>query len=187
MLSPAPNGVQNYQEENMSIAQSLLPEFDHEMQSTRKLLECVPDGKFSFKPHEKSMTLGHLASHVAQIPEYVISTIRLERLDFTGSEKPFEATTRKELLDAFDAKSAEARSALSGATDEDLAKIWTLTFKGQQIFSMPRAAVLRSMCMNHLYHHRGQLGVYLRMNNVAIPGMYGPSADEMNMFNAQSA
>jgi uncharacterized damage-inducible protein DinB len=187
MLSPAPNGDQNYQEENMSIAQSFLPEFDHEMQSTRKLLECVPDGKFSYKPHEKSMTLGHLASHVAQIPEYVISTIRLERLDFTGSEKPFEATTRKELLDAFDAKSAEARNALSGASDEEMAKIWTLTYKGQQIFSLPRAAVLRSMCLNHLYHHRGQLGVYLRLNNVAIPGMYGPSADEMNMFNAQSA
>jgi uncharacterized damage-inducible protein DinB len=97
------------------------------------------------------------------------------------------ADPRIRLLDAFDAKSAEARAALSGATDEDLAKIWTLSFKGQQIFSLPRAAVLRSMCMNHLYHHRGQLGVYLRMNNVAIPGMYGPSADEMSMFNAQSA
>ena len=171
----------------MPIAQTLLPEFDQEMKSTRKLLECVPDGKFAFKPHEKSMTLGQLASHVAQIPEYVTSTIRLERLDFTGEEKPFAATTRKELLDTFDEKSAAARQALSGATDEELAKIWTLAFKGQQIFSMPRSAVLRSMCMNHLYHHRGQLGVYLRMNNVAIPGMYGPSADEMHLFNAQSA
>lgn len=172
----------------MPIAQSLLPEFDHEMQSTRKLLECVPDGKFGFKPHEKSMTLGHLASHVAQIPEYITSTIRLERMDFDGSEKPFEAATRKELLEAFDAKSAAARQALAGVSDEELVKVWTLTFKGQQIFSLPRAAVLRSMCLNHLYHHRGQLGVYLRMNNVAFPGMYGPSADEMNMFNnAQSA
>lgn len=172
----------------MPIAQSLLPEFDHEMQSTRKLLECVPDGKFSFKPHEKSMTLGHLASHVAQIPEYITSTIKLERMDFDGSEKPFEAATRKELLEAFDAKAVAARQALAGVSDEELSKIWTLTFKGQQIFSLPRAAVLRSMCLNHLYHHRGQLGVYLRLNNVAFPGMYGPSADEMNRFNsAQSA
>ena len=171
----------------MPIAQMLLPEFDQEMKSTRKLLECVPDGKFGFKPHEKSMTLGQLASHVAQIPEYVTSTVRFEKLDFDGSEKPFAATTRKELLDAFDAKSAAAREALSGVSDEELAKTWTLSFKGQQVFSMPRAAVLRSMCLSHLYHHRGQLSVYLRMNNVAIPGMYGPSADEKSMFNAQSA
>ncbi len=171
----------------MPIAEMLLPEFDQEMKSTRKLLECVPDGKFAFKPHAKSMSLGQLASHVAQIPEYITSTIKLERLDFDGSEKPFEATTRKELLDVFDAKSAAAREALAGVSDPELAKIWTLTYKGQQIFSLPRAAVLRSMCLSHLYHHRGQLGVYLRMNDVAIPGMYGPSADEMNMFQAQGA
>ncbi|HXC32349.1 MAG TPA: DinB family protein [Verrucomicrobiae bacterium] len=171
----------------MPIAQSLLPEFDHEMQSTRKLLECVPDGKFGYKPHEKSMTLGQLASHVASIPEYVTSTIQKERLDFTGQEKPFAGATRKELLDAFDAKTAAARQALAGVSDEDLMKIWTLTYMGQQVFSMPRVAVLRSMCMNHLYHHRGQLGVYLRMNNVAIPGMYGPSADEMAQWQAKTA
>ena len=171
----------------MPIAQSLLPEFDHEMQNTRKLLECVPDGKFSYKPHEKSMTLGQLSSHVAQIPEYITSTIQKERLDFTGEEKPFAATTRKELLEAFDAKSAAARQALAGVSDEDLMKVWTLTFKGQQVFSMPRVAVLRSMCMNHLYHHRGQLGVYLRMNNVPIPGMYGPSADEMAQWQTKGA
>jgi uncharacterized damage-inducible protein DinB len=165
----------------------LLPEFEHEMQSTRKLLECVPDGKFSFKPHEKSMSLGQLASHVASIPEYVTTTIQKERLDFTGTEKQFEGTSRKELLDAFDAKSAAAREALAGVSDEDLGKVWTMTFKGQQVFSMPRVAVLRSMCMNHLYHHRGQLGVYLRMNNVAIPGMYGPSADEMHLWQAKGA
>jgi uncharacterized damage-inducible protein DinB len=171
----------------MPIAQSLLPEFDHEMQSTRKLLECVPDGKFDYKPHEKSMKLGQLASHVAQIPEYITSTIQKERMDFTGQEKPFAAATRKELLDAFDAKSAAARQALAGVSDEDLMKIWTLTYMGQQIFSMPRVAVLRGMCLNHLYHHRGQLGVYLRLNNVAIPGMYGPSADEMAQSQAKNA
>ena len=171
----------------MPIAQILLPEFDQEMKSTRKLLECVPDGKFEYKPHEKSMSLGRLSAHVAELPSYLTATLKLERLDMTGEEKPFSPATRKELLDAFDKHTAEARELLSKASDEDLAKIWTLTYKGQQIFSMPRAAVLRSMCLSHLYHHRGQLGVYLRMNNVAFPGMYGPSADEMNMFNTQSA
>ena len=171
----------------MPIAQMILPEFDQEMKSTRKLLECVPDGKFDYKPHEKSMSLGRLSAHVAEIPSYVTATLKHERLDFTGEEKPFSPATRKELLDAFDKHTVEARELLSKASDEELAKIWTLTYKGQQIFAMPRAAVLRSMCLSHLYHHRGQLGVYLRMNNVAIPGMYGPSADEMNMFNTQSA
>jgi uncharacterized damage-inducible protein DinB len=108
-------------------------------------------------------------------------------MDFTGEEKPFSPPTRKEMLDAFDKYVVEARELLSKATDEDLMKTWTLTFKGQQIFSMPRAAVLRTMVMSHLVHHRAQLGVYLRMNNVEIPGMYGPSADEKNMFNTQNA
>jgi uncharacterized damage-inducible protein DinB len=171
----------------MPIAEMLLPEFDQEMKSTRKLLECVPDGKFDFKPHEKSMPLGQLAAHVGQMPEYVINTLKMERLDFTGEEKPSLPTTRKELLDAFDKNAAEARELLAKASDSDLAKIWTLTYMGKQVFSMPRTAVLRSMCLNHLYHHRGQLGVYLRLNNVAIPGMYGPSADEMHLWQAQSA
>jgi uncharacterized damage-inducible protein DinB len=171
----------------MPISQMLLPEFDQEVKNTRRLLECVPDGKFDYKPHEKSMTLGRLAAHVAEIPNYIIGTLSKERMDFTGEEKPFAPATRQELLAAFDKAAAEARDLLSKATDEDLTKIWTLTYKGKQIFSMPRTAVLRGMCMNHLYHHRGQLGVYLRLNNVAFPGMYGPSADEMSMFNAQGA
>ncbi len=171
----------------MPIAQMLLPEFDHEMASTRKMLERVPDGKFDFKPHEKSMTLGRLAAHTAEIPSYGTATIRFEKMDLTGDEKPFTPATRKELLEAFDKHVAEARELLSKATDEDLMKAWTLNYKGQQIFSMSRAAVLRTMVLSHLIHHRAQLGVYLRVNNVEIPGMYGPSADEKNMFNAQSA
>ena len=171
----------------MPIAQMLLPEFDHEMANTRKMLECVPDGKFGYKPHEKSMTLGRLAAHTSEIPSYASATLRSERLDMTGEEKQFSPATRKECLDAFDKNVSEAREMLSKASDEDLAKIWTLTYKANQIFSMPRAAVLRSMVMGHLIHHRAQLGVYLRMNNVAIPGMYGPSADEMHMFSAQGA
>jgi uncharacterized damage-inducible protein DinB len=171
----------------MSIAQMLLPEFDQEMANTRKMLERVPDGKFDYKPHEKSMTLGRLAAHVAEVPSYATGTLRTERMDFTGEEKQFTPVTRQELLDAFDKHVVEARGLLAAASDEELAKIWTLTYKGQQIFSMPRAAVLRSMVMSHLIHHRAQLGVYLRLNNVEIPGMYGPSADEMKMWQAQSA
>jgi uncharacterized damage-inducible protein DinB len=171
----------------MTFAQMFLPEFDMEMANTRKMLERVPDGKFDFKPHEKSMTLGRLAAHTCEIPSYATATIRYEKLDFTGEEKPFSPETRKELLDAFDKYVLEAREMLSKVSDEDLMKTWTLTYKGNEIFSMPRTAVLRSMVMGHLIHHRSQLGVYLRLNNVEIPGMYGPSADEMKMFSAQNA
>ena len=171
----------------MSIAQMLLPEFDMEMANTRKMLERVPDGKFDYKPHQKSMSLGRLAAHTGEIPSYASATIRFERMDFTGEEKQFSPATRKELLDAFDKNVAEARELLSKVSDEELMKTWTLTYKGQQIFALPRVAVLRSMVMSHLIHHRAQLGVYLRMNNVEIPGMYGPSGDEMNMFSSQSA
>ena len=133
------------------------------------------------------MTLGRLAAHVAEVPSYATGTLRVEKMDFTGEEKPFAPVTRQELLDAFDKYVAEARGMLAAASDEELAKIWTLTFKGQHIFSMPRAAVLRTMVMSHLIHHRAQLGVYLRLCNVEIPGMYGPSADEMKMWQAKGA
>jgi uncharacterized damage-inducible protein DinB len=186
MLSPS-RRTSIIEEDNMAIAQILLPEFDQEMANTRKMLERVPDGKFEFKPHEKSMSLGQLAAHTAEIPSYATATIRVERMDFTGEEKPFSPATRKELLEAFDKHVAESRELLSRATDEELMKTWTLTYKGNLIFAMPRAAVLRTMVMSHLIHHRAQLGVYLRLNNVEIPGMYGPSADEMKLFNAQSA
>src|ERR1700693_1575124 len=102
----------------MPIAQMLLPEFDQEMANTRKMLERVPDGKFDYKPHDKSMTLGRLAAHVAQVPGYATGALRLERLDFTGEENPFEPATRQELLDAFDNFVAEARGMLAAATDE---------------------------------------------------------------------
>jgi uncharacterized damage-inducible protein DinB len=171
---------------NMPIAQMLLPEFDQEMANTRKMLERVPDGKFDYKPHEKSMSLGRLAGHTAEMASWVSGTLQFERMDFTGEEKPFSPATRQEILDAFDKNVVDAREALSKASDEDLMKVWTLTYKGQQIFAMPRAAVLRTMVISHLIHHRSQLGVYLRLNNIEIPGMYGPSADEKNLF-AQTA
>ena len=171
----------------MPIAQMFLPEFDQEIKNTRKLLECVPDGNFEYKPHEKSMMLGRLAGHVAEIPSYGTATIRLEKLEMKGGETPFIPTSKKELMETFEKHASEARAAIAGASDEDLAKIWSLHYAGKEVFSMPRVAVLRAMMMNHLIHHRAQLGVYLRLNNVEFPGMYGPSADEMKHWQSQSA
>ena len=174
----------------MSISEKLLPEFDQEMANTRKLLACVPEEIPDYKPHEKSMPLGRLAGHVAELPNWAVNTIRLTTLDLTPASgeglKAFFAKSRAELLETFDKNVAEAREAIAGATDEQLHVIWTLVYKGQTVLQMPRVAVLRVMVMNHLIHHRAQLGVYLRLNNIAIPGMYGPSADEDRMFAAQT-
>ena len=170
----------------MSISETLLPEFDQEMQNTRKLLECVPDDRPDYRPHPKSMPLARLAGHVAELPSWAVNTIRMDSLDLTPASgegfKPTLLTTRQALLDTFDKNVAEAREAIAGASDEHLAKIWSLIFRGHTVLQMPRSAVLRSVVMNHLIHHRAQLGVYLRLNDIAIPGMYGPSADEGRMF-----
>ncbi|HTP89803.1 MAG TPA: DinB family protein [Bryobacteraceae bacterium] len=171
----------------MSFAEILLPEFDQEMASTRKMLACVPDGKFDYKPHEKSMPMGNLAGHVAEMATWVPTTLNTDRLDLTPDMMPTYPKTNAELLAALDKNVAEARAALEKATDEDVAKIWTLTWQGQTIFALPKSAVIRGMVMNHIIHHRAQLGVYLRLNNVAIPGMYGPSADEMASMQAAQA
>ncbi len=171
----------------MTFSQTLLPEFDQEMKNTRKILECVPDGKFDFQPHPKSMSLARLATHVAEMPSWTKSALDLEVLDIPADHKPHFAQTRAELLEMFDKGVAEARPKIEQATDDQWAKTWTFKFAGQTIMSMPRTAVMRNVIMNHLIHHRAQLGVYLRLNNVAIPGMYGPSADEDNMFASQSA
>lgn len=166
----------------MSLAQSLLPEFDHEMASTRKALERVPEAKFGWKPHEKSMTLGRLASHLAELPAWTASTFDVDELDLAppggGGYKPVEHKTRQQVLDHFDAMAAKGRAALAGAADAEFFKPWTLKNGGQTVFTMPKVAVLRSFVMNHMIHHRGQLTVYLRLNDVPVPSIYGPSADE---------
>ncbi len=163
----------------MPISQMLLPEFDHEMANTRKVLERFPEGKNSYKPHEKSMELGRLAGHVAQLPEWATMTLTTESLNFEPSQyKPFIPSSRQELLDMFDQSVAAARQQIAAASDESLGKTWTLSMAGNPVMSLPRAAVLRGMVMNHIIHHRAQLGVYLRLNNIAVPGVYGPSADE---------
>jgi uncharacterized damage-inducible protein DinB len=166
----------------MPMSQALLPEFDHEMANTRKALERVPEDKFGWKPHEKSMTLGRLATHVAELSGWVPTTLESESFDFAPpGAPPFQPKTagsRAELLEVFDKNVAAARAAIGAASDAQWMAPWSLLQGGRTIFSMPRIAVLRSMVMNHTIHHRGQLAVYLRLNDVPVPALYGPSADE---------
>jgi uncharacterized damage-inducible protein DinB len=161
----------------MTISEILLPEFEYEMGNTRKMLEVIPEEKFSWKPHDKSMALGRLASHVAEMANWATVVTTTEKLELSPSDKPFNAATRAELLEAFDKNVASGKKAIAGASDEAMGKTWTLVYGGQPVFSQPRAGVMRGMVMSHLIHHRGQLSVYLRLLNVPIPGMYGPSAD----------
>jgi uncharacterized damage-inducible protein DinB len=166
----------------MTLSEGLLPEFDQEMASTRKTLERVPEGQFGWKPHEKSMTLGRLASHVAESPGWAATTIETDSLDLAppGAPpfKPITADTRQEVLAIFEKNIAAARAAIAGASDDHLAKPWSLLMGGKTILTLPRMSVLRTFVMNHTIHHRAQLGVYLRLNNIPLPAIYGPSADE---------
>lgn len=172
----------------MSFKEALVPEFDEEMKNTRKLLERVPEDKFDYTPHKKSMSLGRLATHVAELPGWTVNVLDKEVLDMQpGEYKPAVANSRRELLDIFDKSVAEARSRIEKATPADLEKSWTFKFGGNTVFSMPRALVLRSTMLDHIIHHRAQLGVYLRLNDVEIPGMYGPSADEMKFWQPEKA
>ncbi|MBS1518137.1 MAG: DinB family protein [Bacteroidetes bacterium] len=166
----------------MTLSESLLAEFQREAQLTRKMLERLPDGKFDYKPHDKSMSLGKLSSHIADIPNWVGVTIETEELDFADFEyKPFEANTRDELLKAFDGFVANAVEVFKRNDDEKLMGNWTMKNGDQVYFTMPKAAVLREFVFNHNTHHRGQLSVYLRMNDVPLPSIYGPTADEGSM------
>jgi len=157
---------------------ALLPEFDQEMASTRKMLERVPEEHLAFKPHEKSYSLLELAAHVANIPTWVGVTLTTTELDLDQPWDRREPTDRGEVLADFDAAVSGARPVLERTTADDMEVDWTLRSGGQVWFTQPRGAVFRSFVMSHLIHHRAQLGVYLRLLNVPVPGMYGPSADE---------
>ena len=165
----------------MTIAESLVPEFDREMSTTRRLLERVPDDKLAWKPHEKSMSLGDLSTHVANLPSWGSTTLTQSEFDLATAHIP-GAGSRAELLARFDKNVADTRAALVGKADPELMAQWTLKHGGQKIFSMPKVAVWRSFMMNHVIHHRGQLSVYLRLNDVPVPAIYGPSADEAPNF-----
>jgi len=169
----------------MSIAQSLLGEFDQEMANTRKMLERIPDDKLGYKPDPKSMSMGQLASHTAEMVGWFASMMEGPELDIPAGFKPFAATSKKELLDTFDKNVASTRAALAAAGDQALMQEWSLKFAGNTMFTMPRIACYRSMIMNHVIHHRAQLSVYYRLNGVPVPGMYGPSADEAQAASAR--
>jgi uncharacterized damage-inducible protein DinB len=168
----------------MAIRDAFLPEFDHEMGTTRKTLERVPETNTDWKPHDKSMTMGRLAGHLVELPTLVPLALERESVDFrppgAPPRQPNIMSTRKQLLEDFDKNVAAARAAIAQSSDEDLKKIFTLQAGGKTIFSLPRTAALRGFILNHIIHHRGQLSVYLRLNNVAVPSIYGPSADEQN-------
>jgi uncharacterized damage-inducible protein DinB len=162
----------------MAIIDALLPEYDHEVATTRKLLERVPDGKFDWKPHAKSMSLGQLAGHLATMLSWGQATMNQSEFDLGGDHTPPSLNTQKDLLAAFDRESAATRQALAGRNDAELMAPWSLKRGGKTLFTMPKAAVMRSFVMNHMIHHRGQLSVYLRLHDVPLPSIYGPSADE---------
>jgi uncharacterized damage-inducible protein DinB len=162
----------------MPLVEALLPEFDREMSLTRKILERVPEDRFDWKPHQKSYSLGQLAQHVATIPMWGSATLNQSEIDLGGSDRLAPITTRAALLTLFDGHVAGTRAALVGKTDAELNAPWTLKNSGHVVFSMPKASVWRSFVISHLIHHRAQLGVYLRMQDVPLPALYGPTADE---------
>jgi len=162
----------------MGLVDALLPEYDHEISTTRRLLERVPEDRLDWKPHPKSYSLGQLAQHVATIPMWGEMTVKRSELDLGSTGTIAPVTTRAGLLAMFEANAAGTRAALAGSSDAEMMAPWTLKNSGQTVFSMPRVAVWRSFVMSHLIHHRGQLSVYLRMNDQPLPSIYGPSADE---------
>lgn len=164
----------------MAIKDVLLPEYDHEMATTRKLLERVPMAEAQWKPHDKSMSMGQLATHLVEIPGWGGSIITSSSLDLAANPEFEHATfhTGEELLAAFDKNIAATRDIISARSDADLMETWTLKKGGQVLMSLPKAGVLRSFLLNHLIHHRGQLSVYIRLKDIAVPSIYGPSADE---------
>jgi uncharacterized damage-inducible protein DinB len=166
----------------MSIAQLFLPQFDHEMATTRTILERIPEDKLSWAPAPGLITLGRLAGHIAEMPVWGTMIVNMNSLDFSPGNRsiyePLEVTSQKQLLDAFDTNVALARDAIGSAPDRALVENWQLLSNGKSLFDKPRIDVLATMMMNHIIHHRGQLTVYYRMNGVSVPGLYGPSLDE---------
>lgn len=162
----------------MSIAKTLLPEFIHELAQTRKTLVRVPFEKGGYQPHPKSMTMLALAGHLANVPSWADFTLRTPSLDLATVEPNQAPESHEAMLASFDTRASSALEALAAASDEEMLAPWTLSAGDKTFFTMPRIAVLRSMVINHLIHHRGQLTVYLRMNDIPVPALYGPSADE---------
>ena len=166
----------------MSTADSILPEFDQEMANTRKVLERIPDDKLNWKAHPKSNTIGWVGAHLAEIPAWAEFTLTQDSFDVNppGGE-PYRtppANSRQQILETFDTNVAAARNAIQATSDAAFMKDWSLLSGGQVLFTMPRIAVIRSFVLNHTIHHRAFLCSYLRLNDIPVPGLYGPSGDE---------
>jgi uncharacterized damage-inducible protein DinB len=165
-----------------TLVELLLPEFDAEMASTRKVLTAVPEDKFGWRPHAKSFTMRALAGHVAELSSWTSEVLRRERFDVTGENQPentnFKPAGTQQMLERFEEWTARARADLAAATDDAMQQEWVMTWDGYEIVRMPRYQAIRKWSLNHMVHHRGQLGVYLRLNDLKVPGVYGPSADE---------
>lgn len=160
---------------------SLIAELQREAAQTRKILERVPVEKNDWKPHAKSMPLGRLASHVAELPGWVTMVMATDELDWAKFDyKPYVAESAQELVEKLDENVTQAIAILETCKDEDFEKMWTMRHGENIYFTMPKHVVLRSFALSHQYHHRGQLGVYLRLLDIPLPGIYGPTADESN-------
>jgi uncharacterized damage-inducible protein DinB len=167
----------------MTIAEILLQDYDTEVKSTRTTLERVPLNLAGFKPHEKSMPMGRLAMHVATLPRFATAILSVERMDLATEKFPpntFEST--EATVRTFDQASSELREKLARQSDADLERKWTMVFGDKPIVDAPRSLLFRTMYLNHLIHHRAQLGVYLRLNDLPVPATYGPSADDRMGF-----
>ena len=164
----------------MPLIDSLLPEFDREMGLTRRALERVPDGQFEWRPHSTSVTLGRLAEHLTEMPQWATITMTLSKFEMTKDRAPdyVRPATRATVLAQFDSYLKIGRGHVAGKTDGELLASWTLTGGGKEVFTMPKIAVMRNFVLNHMIHHRGQLTVYLRMLAIPVPSIYGPSGDE---------
>jgi uncharacterized damage-inducible protein DinB len=166
----------------MAMSDAILPELDNEAAGTRKTLARIPADKLDWKPHEKSYSFRELASHISNLPSWAVMVAGDSGLDIAPvGEEPVRqeaATSVEHAVQMFDDNVAAARGAIAGISDEAMMETWALLAGGEEIFSMPRAAVIRGFIMNHLIHHRAQLGLYLRLNDIAMPAIYGPTADE---------
>lgn len=169
----------------MRISDALVPELDQEMATTRRVLDRCGEDKFGWKPHEKSFSMGALATHIVNMVGWGVETINKDSFDYAPPGAPpykeEPVATHKELMERFDTNLAAFRAALAGASDDHMMQNWSLLGGGQPVFTMPRVAIIRAMILNHLIHHRGQMSVYLRLNEIPVPSIYGPTADEPGM------
>jgi uncharacterized damage-inducible protein DinB len=168
-------------EERMTISEMLLPEFDREMDCTRRTLERIPEDKLAWQPHAKSMSLGRLAGHVAEIPWLAMAALKTPSLDLANrpaGHEPLAAQSRKQAVDTFDRLVSAARAAIAETSEAQWAEKWKMFAGEKRVFHGTRYMAVRAVVLNHLIHHRAQLGVCLRLNDVPLPSIYGPSADE---------